>query len=129
MPFARDIYEEGGLIFPAVRVQRDYEDIADVIRMCRAGSGCPTSGTATTWRWSAPRASARPGSRSWCQVRGGDDQQFVEEWFDYSERRVAHVISQMPEATITGHGRHDPFGPLPEGIPINVKVSIDPEPG
>ena len=23
MPFARDIYEEGGLIFPAVRVQRD----------------------------------------------------------------------------------------------------------
>ena len=38
-------------------------------------------------------------------------EQFVEEWFDYSERRMAHVISQMPKATIIGHGRHDPFGP------------------
>ncbi|MBL8129581.1 MAG: hydantoinase B/oxoprolinase family protein, partial [Chloroflexia bacterium] len=54
-------------------------------------------------------------------------QQFIEEWFDYSERRVAHVISRMPAGTITGHGRHDPFGPLPEGIPINVTVSIDPD--
>ena len=35
MPYARDVYEEGSLIFPAVRVQRDYEDIEDVIRMCR----------------------------------------------------------------------------------------------
>ena len=35
MPFARDVYEEGGLIFPAVRIQRDYEDVSDVIRMCR----------------------------------------------------------------------------------------------
>lgn len=56
-------------------------------------------------------------------------EQFVEEWFDYSERRVAHVISRMPKGTITGHGRHDPFGPLPEGIPINVTVSIDPDAG
>ena len=32
---ARDVYEEGALIFDAVRVQRDYEDIDDVIRMCR----------------------------------------------------------------------------------------------
>ena len=35
MPYARDVYEEGSLIFPAVRVQRDYRDIDDVIRMCR----------------------------------------------------------------------------------------------
>src|SRR5262249_41876432 len=33
---ARDVYEEGALIFPAVQIQRDYQDIGDVIRMCRA---------------------------------------------------------------------------------------------
>ena len=33
---ARDVYEEGALIFPCVRVQRDYEMIDDIIRMCRA---------------------------------------------------------------------------------------------
>jgi N-methylhydantoinase B len=33
---ARDVYEEGALIFPAVQVQRDYRDIDDIVRMCRA---------------------------------------------------------------------------------------------
>ena len=31
---ARDVYEEGALIFPAVQVQRGYRDIDDIIRMC-----------------------------------------------------------------------------------------------
>jgi N-methylhydantoinase B len=35
MPFAKDVYQEGGLVFPCVRVQRNYEDIGDVIRMCQ----------------------------------------------------------------------------------------------
>ena len=29
------MYEEGALIFPAVKVQQDYENIDDIIRMCR----------------------------------------------------------------------------------------------
>jgi N-methylhydantoinase B len=55
--------------------------------------------------------------------------EFVEEWFDYSERRVADVISRMPRGTIVGSGCHDPFGPAPDGIPINVKIAIDPDAG
>ena len=35
MAMARDVYEEGALIFPCVKVQRDYRDVDDVIRMCR----------------------------------------------------------------------------------------------
>ena len=33
--YARDIYEEGALIFPCVRVQKNYRDVEDIIRMCR----------------------------------------------------------------------------------------------
>jgi N-methylhydantoinase B len=33
----------------------------------------------------------------------------------------------MPAGTIVGHGSHDPFGPAPAGIPINVTISVDPE--
>ena len=33
---ARDVYEEGSIVFPCVKVQENYQDIADVIRMCRA---------------------------------------------------------------------------------------------
>jgi N-methylhydantoinase B len=130
MPFARDIYEEGGLIFPAVRVQRDNEDIADVIRMCRRRIRVPDQ-----WYgdYLAMVGAARIGETRLKELvaKYGLEtiKQFVEEWFDYSERRVAHVISQMPKGTIVGHGRHDPFGPLPDGIPISVKVSIDPAAG
>jgi len=35
MPFARDIYQEGGLVFPCVRIQRGHQDVEDIIRMCR----------------------------------------------------------------------------------------------
>ena len=35
MAAARDVYEEGALIFPCVRVQEDYRDGEDMIRMCR----------------------------------------------------------------------------------------------
>ena len=35
MGAARDVYEEGALIFPAVQVQRDYHDIEDIVRMCQ----------------------------------------------------------------------------------------------
>jgi N-methylhydantoinase B len=33
---ALDVYEEGALVFPGVRIQRDYKNEPDVIRMCRA---------------------------------------------------------------------------------------------
>src|SRR6266446_2046356 len=35
MGHARDVYEEGALIFHAVRIQEDYRDIDDIVRMCR----------------------------------------------------------------------------------------------
>jgi N-methylhydantoinase B len=130
MPYARDVYEEGSLIFPAVRVQRDYRDIDDVIRMCRRRIRVPDQ-----WYgdYLAMVGAARIGEarlEEVCAKYGRETlERFVEEWFDYSERRIAHVISQMPKARITGHGMHDPFGPAPDGIPINVTIDVDPEAG
>ena len=58
-PRARDVYEEGALIFPCVLVQRDFRDNEDIVRMC----GRRISGTATICRSSARRESASGGSR------------------------------------------------------------------
>jgi len=130
MPYARDVYEEGSLIFPAVRVQRDYADVEDVIRMCRRRIRVPDQ-----WYgdYLAMLGAARIGEarlKELCARYGSDVlAEFVEEWFDYSERRIAHVISQMPGGTIVGHGAHDPFGPAPDGIPITVKITVDPAAG
>ncbi len=130
MPYARDVYEEGSLIFPAVRVQRDYRDIDDIIRMCRRRIRVADQwyGDYLAMVGAARIAEAR--LKELCAKYGRDLlARFVEEWFDYSERQVAHVISQMPAGDFVGHGSHDPFGPAPDGIPITVKVSVDPAAG
>src|SRR3954464_909587 len=69
MPYARDVYEEGSLIFPAVRVQRDYRDVEDIIRMCRRRIRVPDQ-----WYgdYLAMLGAARIGERRGQQGGGGD---------------------------------------------------------
>ena len=46
---ALDVYEEGALVFPGVRIQRNYRNEPDVIRMCRARIRVITTGEETTY--------------------------------------------------------------------------------
>ena len=126
---ARDVYEEGSLIFPCVRVQRNYEMIDDIIRMCRRRIRVPEQ-----WYgdFLAGLGSARIAERrlkELCAKYGKETiKTFIGEWFDYSERRMAQRISTLPAAEVSSEGAHDPFEPfLPDGIPIKVTVRIDPE--
>jgi N-methylhydantoinase B len=128
---ARDIYEEGALIFPCVRVQRDGRDIGDPIRMCRARIRVPEQ-----WYgdYLAAVGAARIGERRLKELvaRYGRDTlaRFVEEWFDYAERRMTAAIRRLPAGRLRRDGRHDPMPPqLPDGIPLSVSVEIDPRAG
>ena len=122
---ARDVYEEGALIFPCVKVQDDYRDVEDVIRMCRVRIRAPEK-----W-WGdylALLGSARVGER---QVKAlaaevGWDRldRFVEAWFDYSEGRMADVLARLPEGEISVTTHHDPFDRMPDGIPVTVHLRV-----
>jgi N-methylhydantoinase B len=131
MPFARDVYEEGGLIFQATRIQRGYQDVGDVIRMCRRRIRVPEQwyGDYLAMIGAARIAEAR--LKELCDRYGAETlKAFVEEWFDYSERSMQHAISRMPAGTIVGRGMHDPLAPvLSDGVPINVKITVDPAEG
>jgi len=125
---ARDIYEEGALIFPCVRVQRRYETQADIIRMCRRRIRVPDQ-----WYgdFLAALGAARTGERRLHEVfrkYGADTiRRFVEEWFDYSEERMVHALRQLPAATLEQVSHHDPLPPLlPGGIPVRARVEVDP---
>ena len=128
MPFARDLYEEGGLNFPCVRVQRDYQDVEDIIRMCRLRIRVPE-----VWYgdYLAALGATRVGERRLKELvaKYGIDtiRAFVREWLDYSERRMVHALRQLPGARLTGEGTHDPLPGLPDGVPVNVAVDVDPE--
>ncbi|MEL0144415.1 MAG: hydantoinase B/oxoprolinase family protein, partial [Alphaproteobacteria bacterium] len=85
---ARDVYEEGALIFPAVKVQEEYEYNMDIVRMCRLRIRVPDQ-----W-WGdflAMMGAARIGERELLALGkevGWDTlEAFNEDWFAYSEDR------------------------------------------
>ncbi|WP_395678078.1 hydantoinase B/oxoprolinase family protein [Inquilinus sp.] len=129
MAGAKDQYAEGALIFPAVRIQRDYEMVEDVVRMCRSRIRVPDQ-----WYgdFLAGIGSARIAERrlkELCAKYGtGQIKAFVRHWFAYSEQRMVQAIRALPKVTLKNSGAHDPFGELlPDGIPLNVVIDIDPD--
>jgi N-methylhydantoinase B len=128
MATARDVYEEGALIFPGTKVQEDYSDIEDIIRICRMRIRVPDQ-----W-WGdylALLGAARIGERElmqlgtefgWEKLEG-----YQEAWFDYSERQMAAAIRQLPKGRTRVETRHDPFPSLPDGIPLSVTLECDPD--
>ena len=129
--WAKDVYAEGALIFPCVRVQRDYVMNEDIVRMCRARIRVPDQ-----WYgdFLATVGAGRTGERrlkDLCAKYGSETiTAFIETWFDYSERRIAQAIKKLPKASTVAEGAHDPFEPiLPDGIPVRVKLKIDPDEG
>lgn len=128
---AKDVYHEGSLVFPCVRIQRDGKTIDDIVRMCRARIRVPEQ-----WYgdFLAGIGSARIGERhlkDFCARYGKSlVKEFMREWLDYSERRMVQEIAKLPKAKLRNTGAHDPFLPvLPDGVPISISIDIDPEAG
>ncbi len=126
--YARDVYEEGALIFPCIRVQRNYEMNEDIVRMCMRRIRVPEQ-----WRgdFLATLGAARIAERrlkELCARYGvATIKTFISQWFDYSEILMRSRIARLPAAELHGSGRHDPVANmLPDGIPLKVKITIDP---
>ncbi|HEY1451155.1 MAG TPA: hydantoinase B/oxoprolinase family protein [Solirubrobacteraceae bacterium] len=128
--YVEDVYAEGGLVFPCVKVQQDYKDIDDIIRMCRRRIRVPE-----VWYgdFLASVGSARIGERRVKQVveRYGVEtiKAFVKEWLDYSERVMDQAIRKLPAQRLHASGKHDPIPGLPEGVEVNVTVDVKPQEG
>ncbi len=125
---ARDVYQEGSIVFPCVKVQENYRDIDDIIRMCRARIRIPDQ-----WYgdYLAGIGAARTGERrlkEFVAAYGAATvRRFIEEWFDYSERRMIKAIEALPAGQVVNHTAHDPTPAVPGGIPIKATVTVDPQ--
>jgi N-methylhydantoinase B len=125
MATARDVYEEGALIFPCVKVQEEYHDREDVIRMCNLRIRVPEQ-----W-WGdylALLGAVRIGERRMLEL--GEDlgwaalERYTRRWFDYSEERMVATIRRLPSARVRSTTAHDPFPGVPQGIPVSVGVEV-----
>ena len=93
-------------------------------------SACPTSGTATTSRSSARCGSASAASSSSARRSAGTSSTtFTRQWFDYSEQMMAAAIKRFPRGEATVRTTHDPFPNVPEGVPLQATVKVDPDEG
>ena len=131
MGAARDVYEEGALIFPAVKIQDDYQDNKDIIRMCEMRIRVPEQ-----WRgdYLAMLGAVRIGERAVLDI--GVDvgwntlAEYTSELFDYSEELMTRAIHRMPSGTASASATHDPVpGTPPEGITVTARVTVDADGG
>jgi N-methylhydantoinase B len=128
--YAEDVYAEGGLVFPCVKVQEDYKDNEDIIRMCRRRIRVPD-----VWYgdYLAAIGAARIGERRVKETieRYGVEtiKTFIEEWLDYSERVMDQAIRKLPARRLEAHSQHDPIPGLPEGVAVTVTAEVDPDEG
>ena len=126
---ARDVYEEGALIFSAARVQRDYRTIDDIVRMCSRRIRVPEQ-----WHgdFLAALGAARIAEQRLKELaeKYGTERigAFIGEWLDYSEARMMDAIRKLPRARLAAEGMHDPIEPfLPEGIALRLSIDVDPD--
>jgi N-methylhydantoinase B len=130
MATARDVYEEGALIFPCVKIQENYADVEDVVRMCMSRIRVPED-----WYgdYIGMIGAARVGERELLKV--GEEvgwdvfDRYVADWLDYSEERMRATIRELPAGKRTGYDIHDavPLRGVENGVPLKVSVAVDPE--
>lgn len=128
---ARDVYEEGALIFPAVKILDDYEPVEDIVRICRMRIRVPEQ-----WHgdFLAMIGASRIGERdllAMAEELGWDRlAAFTRRWFDLSERRMRTALGQLPAARSTATVVHDPmFGTASGGVPIKAEITTHPDRG
>ncbi len=126
---ARDVYEEGALIFPAVQIQENYETNEDIVRMCEMRIRVPEQ-----WRgdFLAMLGAARIGERELLSI--GEEigwdvvEQFERQWLEYSEGRMASALAKLPKGRGEATSTHDAIDGTPaDGISVKSIVTVDPD--
>ncbi|MDO8209559.1 hydantoinase B/oxoprolinase family protein [Conexibacter sp. CPCC 206217] len=127
MAAATDVYNEGALLFDAVRVQSDYADNDDILRMCRLRIRVPEQ-----W-WGdylALLGAVRIGERRLLELGAELGWEtlaaFVGRWLDYSEARMGDAIAALEPGRFSAVTHHDPVPGAPDGIAVTAHVDVDP---
>jgi N-methylhydantoinase B len=127
---AKDVYQEGALIFPCQKVQRAYEIDQDFVRQCKVRLRVPDM-----WHgdFLAILGAARIGERRLLELvgeMGGETlKSFSSAWFDYSEQLMADAIEELPAGSVRVSLMHDPVPGAEDGLPVNADISVDPAAG
>ena len=130
MPNAIDVYAEGALIFPCVRIQEHYQDVPDIIRMCEKRIRVPEIWYGDYVAMIAAARVGEQGVKEFCAKFSLETvKTFVREWLDYSERLATAAIRRLPAGRLHASSTFDPFPYVPEGLDLQADIDVDPDAG
>lgn len=127
---AVDRYQEG-LQLPCVKIQQNFEDVREVVDICKANIRAPEQFYGD---YVACRAAVRTGEKrlaELCEKYGTElVEEFLEEFQNYAENMTAAAIAKLPKQRASGTFYYDSDLPdYPDGLPIRATIDIDPEQG
>jgi N-methylhydantoinase B len=128
---ARDVYEEGAIIFPCVKIQEDYRDIKDIINICRMRIRVPEVWYGDYLAMIGASRIAEKELKKLIDKYGRETiKAFMSQWQEYGRQRMIEEIGKLPSGKTTYQTRHDPVpGIIPEGVPVKVGLEVRPEEG
>ncbi|MDR3072426.1 MAG: hydantoinase B/oxoprolinase family protein [Clostridiales Family XIII bacterium] len=124
---ARDVYQEGAIDWPCVKIQKNYEDVRDIIAIAKARIRVPE-----VWYGDhlACVGSARTGEKrliELCDDYGNDlIKDFSDAYQEYGGKRISDEIAKLPE----GHWEYDIKSDAIEGVvhEVNIHIGCDVKP-
>ncbi len=130
LPYAKTIFEEG-MHWPCVRMAENYKEKKDILRIGSLRNRVPDLWLGDVRAQKGAVLTCEKRIRELCGKYGADTiKDFVEDWFDYADRMAKAEISKLPAGEYTYQIAHDPVpGVADEGIPINLKLTVDPVAG
>ena len=130
LPYAKNIFEEG-MHWPCVRLAESYEVKEDILRMGKLRNRVPDLWLGDVKAQIGACLTCEKRIVELCEKYGTDTiKDFVEDWFDYAEVMAKAEITKLPAGEYQYQISHDPVpGVAEEGIPINLKITVDPEAG
>lgn len=122
---ATDIFNEGALDWPCVKIQKDYQDVSDLINIAKSRIRSPE-----TWYGDhlACVGAVRIGERrvvELCEEYGVDTLlAFAEEYQKYGEKRMLKEISKMNKGKWSYDTIHDKCEGLHDDIPLHIEIEV-----
>ena len=128
---ARDVYEEGAVIFPCVKIQEDYRDVKDIINICRMRIRVPDVWYGDYLAMIGASRIAEKELKTLIEKYGrAVIKDFMSQWQDYGRKRMIEEIGKLPAGRAVYETRHDPIpGVIPEGVPVKVELEVLPREG
>lgn len=127
---AKDVYEEGALIWPVVKIQKEYKDVEDIIKIAKMRIRVPESWYGDYLAAVGAIRTSEKQLHKICEEYGNDlIRDFTEVYQQYGEVRILEEISKLATKKAVYEFPYDAVPGISDDITIHLEAQVDKESG